>query len=150
MSAKTSRKRSDQTANAVFLIGLAILLLPNGIGFWPGILFVIGASNLARAMSRGRAWYDVQGALWMIGLGFLFWFGFSLPVLLILVGLTMLFGYAVRPPFMARGCCADESPLEGDNVDDYVIEHKAKRKLKNEETGLEYYDPESDGEADYI
>lgn len=85
------RKHSDQTAGGVFLIGLALLFLVPGLGFWPGILFVIGASSITHDVLRGKAWFQ-SGGLFMIGLGLVFAFGFSLPLLLILIGVSMLVG----------------------------------------------------------
>jgi hypothetical protein len=85
-----SKHQGDQVAGAVFLIGLGVLFLTGY--WWPGILFVIGASAMARGVSEGQAWYNVPGGLWMIGLGLVFAFGFSWPLLLILIGVSMLFG----------------------------------------------------------
>jgi hypothetical protein len=90
-----TKERADQIAGGVFLIGLG-LLFTNVISFWPGILFVIGAANIARGMAQGREWYNVSGGVWLIGLGFVFLFHFSWPVLLILIGASMLFGYSVK------------------------------------------------------
>ena len=85
-----SKQRADQISGGVFLIGLALLFMT---GFWwPGIMFVIGASVMARGIAEGQDWYNVPGGLWMIGLGLVFLFGFSLPMILILIGVSMLFG----------------------------------------------------------
>ncbi len=82
--------RADQISGGVFMIGLAILFMT---GFWwPGIMFVIGASAMARGVAEGQAWYTVPGGLWMIGIGLVFAFNFSWPMILILIGLSMLFG----------------------------------------------------------
>jgi hypothetical protein len=90
-----TKERADQIAGGVFLIGLG-LLFANVISFWPGILFVIGAANIARGMAQGREWYNVSGGVWLIGLGFVFLFHFSWPVILILIGASMLFGYRMK------------------------------------------------------
>ena len=94
-----SKSSADRTAGAVFLIGIGLLLTPLGAivgGFWPGILFVLGATTFAKGLQEGLPWYNVTGGLWLIGLGLVFLWGFSLPLLLILVGATMLFGYTFR------------------------------------------------------
>lgn len=85
-----TKARADQVSGGVFLIGLALLFMTGY--WWPGVLFVIGASSMARGVAEGRDWYSVPGGLWMIGLGLVFAFGFSWPLLLILVGVSMLFG----------------------------------------------------------
>ena len=94
-----SKSSADRTAGAVLLIGFGLLLTPlGGIvgGFWPGLLFVLGASSIAKGMQEGLPWYNVTGGLWLIGLGLVFLWGFSIPLLLILLGATMLFGYYFR------------------------------------------------------
>ena len=118
-----TKERADQIAGGVFLIGLA-LLFANVINFWPGILFVIGASNIARGMAEGRPWYNISGGVWLLGLGVVFLLNFSWPVILILVGLSMLFGYSVK----------DEWGRSHRN-DDYDADIKARNadKRKNEE-----------------
>jgi len=118
-----SKPYADRVSGAVFLIGLGILFTPlsNIIGgFWPGILFVIGASALARGMAEGQAWYNVSGGLWMIGLGLVFLFGFSLPLLLILIGLTMLFGYSFKPDAFGHKGKNDELIDEKPKHDSFV------------------------------
>lgn len=90
-----SKERSDQVGGGVFLIGLALLFM-GVLPWWPGIMFVIGASAIAHGVAQGQEWYQVSGGMWMIGLGLVFWFGFSLPLLFILLGLTMLFGWNAK------------------------------------------------------
>jgi hypothetical protein len=119
-----SKSYADRVSGAVFLIGLGLLFTPlGGIvgGIWPGILFVIGASSIARGMSEGLPWYNVSGGLWMIGLGLVFLLGFSLPLLLILIGLTMLFGYTFKPDaFGGRKAKNDDIYNEKRKHDDLV------------------------------
>ena len=70
-----SKERGDQVSGGVFLIGIAVLFMTGY--WWPGVLFVIGASAIARGMAEGKEWYNVPGGLWMIALGIIFAFGFS-------------------------------------------------------------------------
>ncbi len=96
-----SSRRSEQVSGGVFLIGLG-LMIANVIPVWPGIMFVLGGAAIARGLAEGRGWYALQGGVWLIGIGLLFSVGFSLPLLLIVIGISMLLGTAFRPPFMSR------------------------------------------------
>ena len=121
-----SKSQADQAATGVFLIGLAVLFMT---GFWwPGILFVIGFSSMARGVAEGRDWYSVPGGLWMIGLGLMFWFGFSWPLLLIFVGVSMLLGKSWQSRHEA------EAP-------EVVVKQKREEKPKND---APYYIDESE------
>lgn len=103
-----SKSYADRVSGAVFLIGLG-LLFAGVLPFFPGILFVIGASVLARGMAEGQPLSGASGGLWMIGLGFVFLWGFSLPLLLIIIGLTMLFGYSFKSNAFGRKSHDDDS-----------------------------------------
>lgn len=95
----SDKKRVDQVAGGVFLIGLALLFILDGF-WWPGIMFVIGASLIARTVAEGKPWQSATPAFWTIGIGLVFWLpsilniGFSnfWPLMLIAIGLFMLFG----------------------------------------------------------
>jgi hypothetical protein len=119
-----SKSYADRVSGGVFLIGLALLFTPlSGIvgGFFPGILFVLGASAMARGVAEGQQWYTVSGGLWLIGIGLVFLLGFSLPLLLIILGLTMLFGYSFKPEmFGQRKRKQDEVYEEKAKHDQYV------------------------------
>ena len=94
-----SKSYADRISGAVFLIGFGLLLSPLGAivgGVWPGLLFLLGIVSLTQGVQRGLPWYNVTGGLWLIGLWLVFLTGFSLPLLLILVGATMLFGFSFR------------------------------------------------------
>lgn len=97
-----NRSPNERTFLGVFLIGLAVLFFTGY--WWPGILFVIGISGVARALSEGKPWSGDRGALVLIGLGIVFaiwdfvdrtnlirgdllW-----PIVLVLGGLYLLFG----------------------------------------------------------
>ncbi|GAB4572197.1 MAG: hypothetical protein Kow0077_10910 [Anaerolineae bacterium] len=137
------RQHAEQVAGGVFLIGLAVLFMTGA--WWPGIMFVIGASSLARGLAQGNNWHTMQGGLWMIGIGLMFLFGFNIGVLLLVIGLSMLFGYMFRPPFLDRSKSA-VSDLAGDFAT-FDAADKPKRKLKNAD-GLLYYDEEDDLQDD--
>lgn len=124
--------RNDKISNAIFLIGLGALFL-GGFPFWPGILFVVGFSSLARGLSEGKTWYAMQGALWTIGIGAMFYFHFSWPIFLIIIGISMLLGRTYRPPMFRS-----DTESNGSHT------RKAKRKNKTDD-GFEYYD-----EEDYV
>jgi hypothetical protein len=101
----TTKSYAERVSWAVFLIGLGVLFTPLGNvigGFFPGILFVAGAATLANGVAQGQTWYTVSGGMWLIGLGLVFLFGFSLPLLLLLIGLTMLFGSTFKPEWFGR------------------------------------------------
>ncbi len=118
-----NKTRADQIAGGVFLVGLG-LLFANVISFWPGILFVIGAANIARGMAEGREWYNVSGGVWLIGLGFVFLFNFSWPILLILIGISMLFGYSVTDHWRHQADHKPKNDWKRKNDDD--LEEKVK------------------------
>ncbi len=121
-----SKSQADQAATGVFLIGLAVIAWGNF--WWPGILFVIGFSSMARGVAEGRSWYSVPGGLWMIGLGLMFLFNFSWPVLLIFVGVSMLLGKSWQNH-------------QDTDVPEVVVKQKREEKPKND---APYYIDESE------
>ena len=96
-----SKSNADRVAAAVFLIGLGLLFSPlAGIvgGFWPGILFVIGAAVIARGIAEEQSWVGASSGLALMGLGIIFLIGFNLPLLLIVIGLILLFRHSFNAP----------------------------------------------------
>ena len=101
---KHSKERADQISGGVFMIGLALLFITHW--WWPGIMFVIGATIIARTMAEGKDWTTATPAFWVIGIGVVFglpgliggidW-GTIWPLGLIALGLFMLFGGNMRP-----------------------------------------------------
>ena len=53
-----NKRRADEISGAVFMIGLGLLFL---LGFWPGIMFVIGLTSIVQGLADGRGWYAFQG-----------------------------------------------------------------------------------------
>ncbi|MDZ4766021.1 MAG: hypothetical protein SGI73_15855 [Chloroflexota bacterium] len=90
-----NKERADQTAGGVFLIGLALLFMT---GWWfPGILFVIGGSMVARSLAQGKSWLSDKGALILFAIGLLFGLpsflgGLIVPLGLIGAGVYLLYG----------------------------------------------------------
>ena len=123
-----NKTRADQVSGGIFLIGLAMLFLTDF--WWPGILFVIGASAMARGIAEGQQWYTVTGGLWMVGLGIVFWAGFSLPLLLILVGVSSLLGYG----FWQQSDQKQKTKADFFNEDDSEVSYyEDERKRKNDD-----------------
>ena len=90
-----SQERGNQVGGGIFMVGLGLLFLTRF--WWPGIMFVIGASILGRTIAEGRPWQSATSAFIMIGIGVIFWLpGLSIgalwPIILIGMGLAMLFG----------------------------------------------------------
>ena len=101
-----AQEKASQIGTGVFFVGLGLLFLTGW--WWPGIMFVIAASMLARASASGERLQEVTGAWWLIGIGVVFGLpgmigdiagGFwqLFPVILIAMGLFMLFGGKYRP-----------------------------------------------------
>ena len=84
-------------AGGILLIGIGVIFLTD-IDFWPWILVVLGLSSLPGSVASKGLWAGMQGAVWLIGLAFLFAFDIFWPGILILIGLSTLAGALVRPP----------------------------------------------------
>lgn len=97
---------AELIAAVIFIFGLLVLFLTGA--WWPGFLFVLGTVSLAWSSVEERRWLNIQGAVWLYGLGTIFWAGFSLPLALILVGSSMVLAYLFRPPFMQENEEIDE------------------------------------------
>ncbi len=81
---------------ALFLIGIGGLFLLK-LPFWPGILFLVGATLFISESLRGRSFNGLNSLLWLCGLGLLI----ALPNLwcsnvLLLIGLSVLFDIVRR------------------------------------------------------
>lgn len=83
--------KSEQISGAVFLVGFGLIFIT---GWWfPGMLFVIGAASMAGALANNAHWSTAHGALWMIGLGLIFWLNLPWGVIFVVLGLSILFGW---------------------------------------------------------
>ncbi|MEO1289105.1 MAG: hypothetical protein AAFV93_15175 [Chloroflexota bacterium] len=89
MSERKQSIKAEHVSGAIFMIGLGLLFVT---GWWfPGILFVIGASTMASALVDNHPWQSATGALWMFGIGVIFWLNLPWGVVLILIGISYLF-----------------------------------------------------------
>ena len=91
-----AEKRYEALSGGVFLIGLGILFLVPGVGFWPWILVVIGLAGLPASLASKKGWLGWQGFFWLTGLAVLFASGFFWPGILILIGLSTIVGALTR------------------------------------------------------
>jgi len=113
-----SQKQAYEGASAgILLIGLGVLFL-TGLGVWPWILLVVGLAGLPASLANHRGWYGWQGFFWMAGLAVLFATGQMWPGILILVGLSTLFGVLVKPGSEAVNRGAPESPFDEEGPED--------------------------------
>lgn len=134
----TDEKRAEQMSGGVFLIGLALLFMGQ-LPFWPGILFVIGASTLVSAVVKRSVWSALNGLVWLFGLAVLFITGLWWPGILLLIGLSMILStlgaygkYRGRARGWSWSCDADSADAEH-----YVEKHKNDEKRKNEDLILD-------------
>ncbi len=107
-------EKASQVGIGVFFVGLGLLFFTGW--WWPGIMFVIAASILARTMAAGERWASATGALWLIGIGVVFGmpvligdFWQIFPLILIGMGLFMLFGGKYRPDVSGKRKNGDDS-----------------------------------------
>jgi hypothetical protein len=74
----------------VFLIGLVALLASHTI--WPGILLLLGLTNLVHQAARGRPDHGLRALLWLGGLTLLLATKTLWPGILILIFISMALG----------------------------------------------------------
>jgi ribosomal protein L40E len=84
----------NDPGGVVFLIGLVALLASHTI--WPGILLLLGLTNLVHQAARGRPDHGVRGLIWLGGLTLLFATGTFWPGILILFFISMAMGGGAR------------------------------------------------------
>ena len=103
--------RSDQAAGAIFLIGFGLLFITGW--WWPGMLFLIAASQMARAMSEGQHWSTATSALWLAGIGLIFTFHLSWGFIWVMIGFGMFAAYMLRNN-------DSDAKRKNDGFDDYI------------------------------
>src|SRR5262249_21218080 len=97
---RLSDERAGQIVGGIWMIGLGVLFY-TGM-WWPGIMFVIGASAIVEGLVEGRGWYSFQGGLWAIAIGVWALFHFSIAIFFVALGASMILGALVRPPGLSK------------------------------------------------
>jgi hypothetical protein len=87
MPTNTQRRHGNDPSPIIFLIGLFALLASHAI--WPGILLLLGLTNLVHEGAQGRSDRGVRALLWLGGLTLLFATGTFWPGILILLFINM-------------------------------------------------------------
>jgi hypothetical protein len=87
---RPQHKSRNDPSGVVFLIGLVALLASHA--FWPGILLLLGITNLIHQAARGRPDQGMSGMLWLGGLALLFATGSFWPGILVLIFISMAMG----------------------------------------------------------
>ena len=95
-----SSERAGQLTGGVWLIGLGLLFYTHY--WWPGIMFVIGASAIVEGLVKGRGWYAFQAGFWSIAIGVWAVFEFNIAVFFVALGLSMVLMALVRPPGLGK------------------------------------------------
>ena len=101
-SKRKAKKELSALSGGIMMIGLGILFLVEGIGFWPWILVVVGLAGLPESLARDGFWAGIQLLVWTAGLAVLFATGAFWPGILILIGLSTIVSAFVRPPMLEK------------------------------------------------
>jgi hypothetical protein len=82
----------------LWLIGIGTLFATRL--WWPGIMFLIAITALVEGWFKRQPWYGVQGAFWAFFIGVWALTRFSLPFLLVGLGISSIVGALIKPnPF---------------------------------------------------
>jgi len=133
-----SQERANQISGGVFVIGLGLMFL-RVLPWWPGIMFVIGASSIAKGLAQGKNWAAMQGGIWMIVIGLVFglgWLGsIAWPLILIAIGASMLFGWNWFKPgnHLSRRERREREMYQNYDYDPQMEKRKNDQMLRDEE-----------------
>ena len=95
-----SEEKAGQITGGIWLIGLGVLFYTGR--WWPGIMFVVGASSIVQGLVKGRGWYAFQGGLWCFAIGVWALFHFNIAIFLVALGASMIVLAMFRPPAIAK------------------------------------------------
>lgn len=105
-----SDQRAGQVTGGIWLIGLGLLFYTGH--WWPGIMFVIGASSIVQGLVEGRGWYAFQGGLWCIAIGVWAYYHFNIALFFVVLGASMIVMALVRPPIFEKPKPFTDNTLE--------------------------------------
>jgi|ADurb_Cas_03_Slu_FD_contig_31_2773581_length_611_multi_3_in_0_out_0_2 hypothetical protein len=86
----------DHFSIGLILIGIACIMLLDNFSMFPGILLVIGVSQIPKLFFKANKLRHFQSILWLCGIPLLMMFKLFWPGLLILTGLSIVLD-AFRP-----------------------------------------------------
>lgn len=95
-----SAKKSSAYSSGFFLIGLGIIFLVDTISFWPWILMLLAITSFIGTFFRSNNYKKnffeaLIPFIWLAGLALIFYSGYFLAGILILIGFSTLIGIAV-------------------------------------------------------
>lgn len=93
---RLSSERAGELVGGAWMIGLGILFFTGH--WWPGILFLVGATSIIEGFVEGRGWYALQGGFWAIAIGVWAMFHYNMAIFFVAIGLSMVAAAIVRPP----------------------------------------------------
>lgn len=107
---RLSSERAGQLNGGVWMIGLGLLFYTGR--WWPGIMFLIGASSIVEGLVEGYGWWAFQGGLWAIAIGVWALFHFNIAVLFVGVGASMVILALLPPPGVRKPKPFTDNSLE--------------------------------------
>jgi len=93
-------EQAHAITGAVWLFGLAALFYTGR--WWPGIMFVIGASAIIEGLIERQGWYALQGGAWALGIGVWALMHFQIWFIFVVLGVSTLLGAFVPPPMLVK------------------------------------------------
>jgi hydrogenase/urease accessory protein HupE len=107
---ETLAKRQQAIVGGIWLIGFGFLFATRL--WWPGIMFLIGITALIEGWLNRQPWYGIQGGFWAFFIGVWALTRFSIPFLLVGLGISTIAGAMIKPNPFAKPKPFVDSSLE--------------------------------------
>jgi hydrogenase/urease accessory protein HupE len=88
-------QRANAVTGGIWLIGLGVLFATKL--WWPGILFLAGATAIIQGTAHGARWPSIHGGLWLILIASWALMRFNITVLLVALGVYVIVAALIRP-----------------------------------------------------